>query len=61
MQIEILTDVKGLDFDEAFKIAVYHQEDNIPIRFLHINSLIQAKKASGRYKDLDDIDQLTKE
>ena len=59
--IEILSEVKGLDFDEAFKIALYHIEDNIKIRFLHLNSLIESKKAAGRYRDLDDIDQLTKE
>jgi len=59
--IEIMTKVKGLEFEDAFSKAIYHEEDNIRIRFLHINSLLQAKRASGRYKDLDDIDQLSKE
>jgi hypothetical protein len=39
---------------------VIHQEDDLLVRFLHINSLIDAKKAAGRYKDLDDISQLQK-
>jgi acyl carrier protein phosphodiesterase len=59
--IEILTDVKGIDFDEAFKEAIFYTEEGVDVRFLHINSLIQSKKAAGRYKDLDDIEQLTKE
>jgi len=27
--------------------------------FLHLNNLIEAKKAAGRHKDLDDIEKLT--
>lgn len=60
VKIELMTAVKGLDFDEAFKKSLIHQEDDLPVRFLHINSLIDAKKAAGRYKDLDDINQLQK-
>lgn len=60
VKIELMTAVKGLHFDETFNISQTHIEDGIPIRFLHINSLIDAKKAAGRYKDLDDISQLQK-
>jgi hypothetical protein len=60
VRIDLMTDVKGLAFDDAFKDAQYYQEDNIIFRYLHINNLIQAKKASGRYRDLDDIEQLSK-
>ncbi len=60
VKIELLTAVKGLDFDEAFGLSQTYTEEDIPIRFLHINSLLQAKKAAGRYKDLDDIQQLQK-
>ena len=60
VKIELMTAVKGLDFDEAFEKSVIHHEDELPVRFLHINSLIDAKKAAGRYKDLDDISQLQK-
>jgi hypothetical protein len=57
--IEILKEVKGCDFDEAYKISKIYNEDGLPIRFIHINTLIEAKKAAGRYKDLDDIEKLT--
>lgn len=57
--IEILKKVKGCDFDEAFKISNLYDENGILIRFIHINTLIQAKKASGRFKDLEDIEKLT--
>lgn len=60
VKIELMTAVKGLDFDEAFRNAQFYTEEDISIRFLHLNNLIQSKKASGRHKDLDDIDQLDK-
>jgi len=60
VKIELMTAVKGLDFDDAFSLSQTYTEGDLPIRFLHINSLLQAKKAAGRYKDLDDIQQLQK-
>jgi len=59
-KIDLMTEVKGLNFDEAFENAQYYKEGNTTIRFLHINTLIEAKKASGRHRDIDDIEQLTK-
>jgi ribosomal protein S18 acetylase RimI-like enzyme len=52
--------VKGLDFDECFKLSKIFEADGLSIRTLHLNNLIQAKKEAGRLKDLDDIQQLTK-
>lgn len=60
VKIELMTTVKGLDFGDTFDKSQVHIEDGLQIRFLHINSLIDAKKAAGRYKDLDDINQLQK-
>ncbi len=60
VKIELMTAVKGLDFEEAFRLSNTYMEDGIPIRFLHINSLLDAKQAAGRHKDLDDINQLQK-
>jgi hypothetical protein len=60
VKIELMTAVKGLEFEEAYKMSQLHDEDGMSVRYLHINSLIEAKKAAGRYKDLDDINQLQK-
>ena len=57
--IEILKKVKGCDFDEAYEISRIYDENGLLIRFIHINTLLKAKTASGRYKDLDDIEKLT--
>ncbi len=57
--IEILKKVKGCDFAEAYKISKIYEESGLQIRFVHINTLIEAKTAAGRYKDLDDIEKLS--
>ena len=58
--IDIMTKVKGLDFDECFALATEFEEDGLKIRTLHFNHLIESKKQAGRLKDLDDIEQLTR-
>ena len=58
--IDIMTKVKGLDFNECYKLSTIFESDELKIRTLHINHLIESKKQAGRRKDLDDIDQLTK-
>ncbi len=58
--IDIMTAVKGLDFDETYSLSAIYDDYGLPIRMIHINHLIEAKKAAGRLKDLDDINQLQK-
>ncbi len=58
--IDIMTAVKGLNFDESYNLSSIFDDDGLPIRLIHINQLIEAKKAAGRLKDLDDIQQLKK-
>lgn len=61
VRIEIMTSVKGLNFEETYKMSQIYKEEGLNIRFVHINHLIEAKRSSGRFRDLDDIEQLTKE
>lgn len=58
--IDIMTAVKGLRFSEAFKLSTVFDDEGLLIRMIHLNHLITAKKAAGRLKDLDDIQQLTR-
>ena len=59
ISIDIITKLKGVEFNEAFLKAAQFDEDGIFIRFIHLSNLIEAKKAAGRHKDLDDIEKLT--
>lgn len=56
--IDILTSVKGCNFNDAFLNSEIFIETDLPIRFINLNVLRMAKKAAGRFKDLDDLDKL---
>ena len=56
--IDIMTKIKGAEFDEIFLHAQLHEIDGIQVRVIHLRQLIKTKKASGRHKDLDDIENL---
>jgi hypothetical protein len=58
LSIDIMTTVKGLNFNECYTNSVFFEEDGLQIRTIHFNNLISAKKASGRFKDLDDLEKL---
>ncbi len=60
VKIELMTAVKGLKFEDAFSKSQIHDDGGLPVSYLLMNSLIDAKKAAGRYKDLDDINHLQK-
>jgi hypothetical protein len=62
-ELDIMTSLKGLiqeSFDECYEIAPLAMILEIPVKFLHINDLIRAKKASARPKDLIDVIELEK-
>lgn len=56
--IDVMVKVKGLDFKESFKAAVFFEDDDLKIRTIHKNDLIKAKKYAGRPKDIDDLGNL---
>jgi hypothetical protein len=59
VSIDILIKLKGVEFKDAFAQAQIFNEEGLLIKYLHLSNLIEAKKAAGRYKDLDDIEKLT--
>jgi hypothetical protein len=56
--IEIMTAIKGVSFNEAFNLSTLELVDEILVRVIHLNHLIEAKKAAGRNKDLNDLENL---
>ena len=56
--IEIMTNLKGVLFSEAYPLSTIERIDEIDVRVIHINQLIQSKKAANRHKDLNDIENL---
>lgn len=63
IRLDVLTTIKGLEnfkFDDLYQKAETVNIHNIPVLFINYNHLILAKKASGRLKDLLDIEELEK-
>ncbi len=59
-KIEILTQVDGLLFGESYAKRKYFKVDELQIPYIDFDDLLKNKQASGRYKDLADIEQLNK-
>jgi hypothetical protein len=58
-RIDIMTSVSGIEFVESYTKRVIKNIDGIDIPVINLSDLIENKKATGRYKDLDDIENLT--
>ncbi len=58
LRVEILTSIDGVEFFECYKNKKIINIDDIKINFISRNDLKKNKKASGRYKDLDDLEHL---
>lgn len=56
--VDIMTQMKGISYKEVYEQSFLHETDGLMVRVIHINHLKMAKKASGRYKDLDDLENL---
>jgi hypothetical protein len=52
--------LENIGFEECYNYAVITEIESIQVPFLHFNHLITCKKASGRNKDLLDIEELEK-
>lgn len=59
-KIEIITEVDGLQFQESFAKCVYFKVEKLNVPYIDFEDLIKNKLASGRYKDLADVEQLQK-
>ena len=58
LRIEILTSIDGVKFPKCYKNKKVVTIDDVKINFISIEDLRKNKKASGRYKDLDDLEHL---
>ena len=58
MRIEILTTISGVNFEECFKQRIIDEIDGMEVNIISLKQLKINKKASGRHKDLDDLENL---
>lgn len=56
--IDIMVKMSDFDFESCYVLATTFVEDDLSIKVLHVNQLIEAKRAASRPKDLDDLQNL---
>ena len=58
MRIELLTGISGVNFEQCFDERIVDNIDGIMVNIISLNNLKENKQASGRFKDLDDLEHL---
>jgi hypothetical protein len=58
IQIEIITSVSGVTFEECYAERVVDTLGGVAVNLIDLKHLKVNKRASGRYKDLDDLENL---
>ena len=58
LRIDLLTEIDGVTFSESYKTKKVVEIDGLLVNFIGYNDLIQNKKATGRSRDIDDIENL---
>ena len=57
-RVDIISKISGVSYSDAVMRAVPKTIDGIPVRIISLEDLIANKKASGRAKDLADVEVL---
>ncbi|RKU11986.1 hypothetical protein C6501_11815 [Candidatus Poribacteria bacterium] len=58
VRIELLTTISGVNFEECYSDRIIDVIDDIEVQIISLEHLKLNKRASGRYKDLDDLEHL---
>lgn len=61
IRIEVLNDIDGVEFHDCFARSSTVDMDGIPVTLISPTDLRANKLASGRHKDLDDLEHLPEE
>ena len=59
VRIEILTTISGVNFEECYAARQVDVLDGVEVNLISLDHLKVNKKASGRYKDLNDLENLS--
>lgn len=57
-RVDIITKISGVSYSDDVKRAVPKEVDGVPVRIISLEDLIANKRASGRTKDLADVEVL---
>jgi hypothetical protein len=57
-RIDILTTLPGVNFESCYTSRVVTNMDEVQVNFIDVNHLKMNKRASGRFQDMADIENL---
>ena len=60
LRLDVMTKVKGLNFDDAWKNRTVKKIEGITVNLASIEDIIKSKSASRRKSDIDDIKTIKK-
>jgi hypothetical protein len=58
VRIELVTTISGVSFKECYAERIQDTVDGIAVNLIGLQKLKDNKRASGRYKDLNDLENL---
>ena len=58
-RVVFVTDMDGLVFKETYPLRVKRMEQNLPVYYIDLPSLIASKRMTGRAQDLEDAEFLS--
>lgn len=58
IRIEVLTEISGVNFKQCYVRRKEIKIDGIKVKMISLGDLLRNKKASGRHKDLNDLENL---
>ena len=60
LKIEVMTSIAGVDFNECFNDRIQVEVDGTLLNLINLQRLLENKTATGRLKDLADVEALEK-
>jgi hypothetical protein len=60
VRIELMTSISGVEFDDCYRGRLETTLNGVPVSLINLRDLRVNKEASGRLKDLADLEQLSK-
>ncbi len=58
LRIDLLTTIDGVTFDECYNNRKIVDIEGLSVNFIGFQDLLKNKKATGRLRDMDDLDHL---
>jgi hypothetical protein len=58
LRIEIATSISGVTFEDCYRARLVTQLDDVAVNLIDLAHLKVYKRAAGRHKDLDDLENL---